>query len=247
MIAAGAPWAAVRSASGGAHFYFPSDPDRPQRSWQAARAGIDFRGDGGYIMLPPSRNRKGHYRRTDQRKLLSISDIPWAGPTACVRVGQIDGHYVVNPTTEQLTRSRMDLVVAGTREAVMMVECGAQTVSEEEIVSAIEFAHAQMQPIIDLIEQMRAEVGQEKFNFVAEGDLTVDLVPELAEKARAGGLRGALLTVKKKDRSARTKAVRDAIIAEYVPDAEAEGAAERQRHLVQVGAELLGGALGVFE
>ena len=158
---------------------------------------------------------------------LSVSDIPWAGPTACVRVGQVDGTFVVNPTAEQLTRSRMDLVVAGTRDAVMMVECGAQTVSEEEIVSAIEFAHAQMQPIIDLIEQMRAEVGQEKFNFVAEGDLTVDLVPELAEKARAGGLRGALLTVKKKDRSARTKAVRDAIIAEYVPDAEAEGAAER--------------------
>ena len=158
---------------------------------------------------------------------LSVSDIPWAGPTACVRVGQVDGTFVVNPTADQLTRSRMDLVVAGTRDAVMMVECGAQTVSEEEIVSAIEFAHAQMQPIIDLIEQMRAEVGQEKFNFVAEGDLTVDLVPELAEKARAGGLRGALLTVKKKDRSARTKAVRDAIIAEYVPDAEAEGAAER--------------------
>lgn len=158
---------------------------------------------------------------------LSVSDIPWAGPTACVRVGQVDGTFVVNPTAEQLTRSRMDLVVAGTRDAVMMVECGAQTVSEDEIVSAIEFAHAQMQPIIDLIEQMRAEVGQEKFNFVAEGDLTVDLVPELAEKARAGGLRGALLTVKKKDRSARTKAVRDAIIAEYVPDAEAEGAAER--------------------
>ncbi|MFD2610338.1 polyribonucleotide nucleotidyltransferase [Deinococcus taklimakanensis] len=158
---------------------------------------------------------------------LSVSDIPWAGPTACVRVGQVDGTFVVNPTAEQLTRSRMDLVVAGTRDAVMMVECGAQTVGEEEIVSAIEFAHAQMQPIIDLIEQMRAEVGQEKFNFVAEGDLTVDLVPELAEKARAGGLRGALLTVKKKDRSARTKAVRDAIIAEYVPDAEAEGAAER--------------------
>ncbi|ACO46832.1 polyribonucleotide nucleotidyltransferase [Deinococcus deserti] len=158
---------------------------------------------------------------------LSISDIPWGGPTACVRVGQVDGQFIVNPTADQLTRSRMDLVVAGTRDAVMMVEAGAQTVSEEDLVSAIEFAHAEMQGVIDLIERMRAEVGQEKFNFLAEGDLTQDLVPELAEKARAGGIRDALLTTKKKERSARTKAVRDAIIAGYVPDPNAEGAAAR--------------------
>ncbi|EYB67544.1 polynucleotide phosphorylase [Deinococcus phoenicis] len=158
---------------------------------------------------------------------LSISDIPWGGPTACVRVGQIDGEYVINPTADQLTRSSMDLVVAGTRDAVMMVEAGAQTVSEEALVGAIEFAHREMQGVISLIETMRAEVGQEKFNFVADGDLSVDLVPELAEKARTGGLRDALLTVKKKDRSSRTKALRDGIIAEYVPDAADEGAAER--------------------
>lgn len=125
---------------------------------------------------------------------LSISDIPWAGPTACVRVGQIDGQYVVNPTTEQLTRSRMDLVVAGTREAVMMVECGAQTVSEDDLVGAIEFAHAEMQGVIALIEQMRAEVGHEKFNFLAEEGPANDYVPELTEKAKAAGLRDALLT-----------------------------------------------------
>ena len=157
---------------------------------------------------------------------LTISDIPWAGPTACVRVGQIDGQFVVNPTTEQLGRSRMDLVVAGTREAVMMVECGAQTVSEEEIVGAIEFAHREMQGVIDLIEQMRAELGREKFNFLAEQDLAHDYVPELAEKARAGGLRDALLTHSKKDRSLKTKALRDGLIAGYAPDPEAEGAAE---------------------
>lgn len=157
---------------------------------------------------------------------LSISDIPWAGPTACVRVGQIDGQYVINPTAEQLTRSRMDLVVAGTRDAVMMVEAGAQTVSEEELVGAIEFAHKEMQGIITLIEQMRSEVGHEKFNFMEELDLAKDYVPELAEKAKAGGLRDALLTKGKKERSAKTKGLRDSIIAGYVPDPEAEGAAE---------------------
>ncbi|MHA0033601.1 polyribonucleotide nucleotidyltransferase [Deinococcus sp. PESE-38] len=157
---------------------------------------------------------------------LSVSDIPWAGPTACVRVGQIDGQYVVNPTTEQLTRSRMDLVVAGTREAVMMVECGAQTVSEDDLVGAIEFAHAEMQGVIALIEQMRAEVGHEKFNFLAEEGPATDYVPELTEKAKAAGLRDALLTHGKKDRSARLKALRNGLIESYVPDPTAEGSAE---------------------
>ncbi|MCD0160139.1 polyribonucleotide nucleotidyltransferase [Deinococcus sp. 6YEL10] len=158
---------------------------------------------------------------------LSISDIPWNGPTACVRVGQIDGQFVLNPTTDQLERSPLDLVVAGTREAVMMVEAGAQGASEEELVAAIEFAHAGMQGVIDLIETMRAELGQEKFNILAEGDLSTDLVPEVAEAARAAGLRDALLTVKKKDRGIRTKAVRDAVIAARVPNPDAEGAAEQ--------------------
>lgn len=158
---------------------------------------------------------------------LSISDIPWNGPTACVRVGQLNGQFVLNPTADQLERSSLDLVVAGTRDAVMMVEAGAQGASEEDLVAAIEFAHAGMQGVIDLIETMRAELGQEKFNFLADGDLSTDLVPEVAEAARAAGLRDALLTVKKKDRSARTKAVRDAVIAARVPDADAEGAAEQ--------------------
>ena len=158
---------------------------------------------------------------------LSISDIPWGGPTACVRVGQIGGQFVLNPTTDQMQRSTLDLVVAGTRDAVMMVEAGAQNASEEDLVAAIEFAHAGMQGVIDLIETMRAELGQEKFNILAEGDLSTDLVPGVAEAARAAGLRDALLTVKKKDRGIRTKAVRDAVIAARVPDADAEGAAEQ--------------------
>lgn len=160
---------------------------------------------------------------------LSISDIPWNGPTACVRVAQIGSDYVINPTVEQLSRSTMDLVVAGTKDAVMMVEAGAHSVSEEDLVGAIEFAHAGMQGVISLIETMKAELGQEKFNFLAlEGsDLSTDLVPELAEKAHAGGLKDALLTAGKKDRSARTKALRDGIIAGYEPDPDAEGAKER--------------------
>ena len=157
---------------------------------------------------------------------LMLSDIPWNGPTACVRVGQVGGEYVLNPTTDQLTRSTLDLVVAGTRDAVMMVEAGAQEVDEETLVGAIEFAHAGMQGVLDLIETMRAEMGREKFNILAEGDLSPDLVPELAEAARAAGLRDALLTVKKKERSANLKALRDRLIGERLGD-ETENADER--------------------
>ncbi|TDE87000.1 polyribonucleotide nucleotidyltransferase [Deinococcus sp. S9] len=158
---------------------------------------------------------------------LSLSDIPWNGPTACVRVGMIDGEYVINPTSDQLTRSSLDLVVAGTRDAVNMVEAGAQGVSEETLVGAIEFAHRELQGVLDLIETMRAEVGREKFNFLADSDLSTDLVPELSEAARAAGLRDALLTTKKQERSANLKALRERLIAERVPDPEAAGAAEQ--------------------
>ncbi|WP_034387887.1 polyribonucleotide nucleotidyltransferase [Deinococcus sp. YIM 77859] len=157
---------------------------------------------------------------------LSISDVPWQGPTACVRVGLVGGEYVVNPTADQLIRSSLDLVVAGTRDAVLMVEAGAQEVDEETLVGAIEFAHREMQGVLELIERMRAEVGREKLNVLAEGDLSADLVPELAEAARGAGLRDALLTVKKKERSANLKALRDRLIEERLPDGEVEGAEE---------------------
>ncbi|MEW6421699.1 MAG: polyribonucleotide nucleotidyltransferase [Deinococcota bacterium] len=158
---------------------------------------------------------------------LSVSDIPWQGPTACVRVGLVEGEYVVNPTADQLTRSSLDLVVAGTRDAVLMVEAGAQEVDEETLVGAIEFAHREMQGVLELIERMREEVGREKFNFLAEDDLSAHLVPELAEAAREAGLRDALLTAKKKERSANLKALRDRLIEERLPEGEVEGAEER--------------------
>lgn len=158
---------------------------------------------------------------------LSVSDIPWNGPTACVRVGRVDGSYVINPTGEQLARSEMDLVVAGTKDAVMMVEAGAGELGEELLVGAIEFAHREMQGLLDLIQRMRAEVGKEKFEPLIASDASKELVPDLAVAAREAGLREALLTPKKKDRSAALKALRDELIARFVPDPAAEDAAEK--------------------
>lgn len=96
---------------------------------------------------------------------VAISNIPWDGPVAAVRIGQIDGEFVVNPTYAELENSTLDLRVAGTKEALLMVEAGAQEISEEDVVLALELAHKEMQPIIDTINEMREKVGKEKSEY----------------------------------------------------------------------------------
>jgi len=93
---------------------------------------------------------------------LMISDIPWAGPVGAVRIGYIDGELIVNPGFSQMEESKLDLVVAGTKEAIAMVECGADEVSEQVMVEALELAHKSIQPIIETQEQMARELGKDK-------------------------------------------------------------------------------------
>ncbi|HVM30122.1 MAG TPA: polyribonucleotide nucleotidyltransferase [Candidatus Limnocylindrales bacterium] len=93
---------------------------------------------------------------------LTISEIPFLGPVAAVRVGRIGGELVLNPTISQLEESEIDLVVSGTRDAIMMVEAGAKLVSEDVMAEAIMFGHRSLAPIIDLQEQLREQVGKPK-------------------------------------------------------------------------------------
>ena len=93
---------------------------------------------------------------------LTISSIPFLGPVGAVRVGYIDGAFVTNPTVSQLADSTLDLVVAGTREAVMMVEAGAKILSESILADAIAYAHAELQHSIDLQEKLAATDGKPK-------------------------------------------------------------------------------------
>ncbi len=93
---------------------------------------------------------------------LTISDIPWAGPVGAVRIGRVDGEFVINPTFEQLAASNLDLRVAGTRDAILMVESGSDETSEEDMVAAINLAHQAIQPLVDVQEKMAAEVGKPK-------------------------------------------------------------------------------------
>ncbi len=96
---------------------------------------------------------------------LMLSGAPFEGPVAGVRVGQIDGELVVFPTTEQMSKSTLDLTVAGTKGAIMMVEAGASEVDEDTMIKAIELAHEAIQPVIKLQEEVVAAVGVKKKEF----------------------------------------------------------------------------------
>ena len=95
---------------------------------------------------------------------LAISDIPWDGPTGSVKVGMVDGEFIINPSLAQRERSTIDMTVAGTKEAIMMVEAGAQEVPEDVMLDAIMFAHEEIKKIVEFIDQIVAEVGKPKMD-----------------------------------------------------------------------------------
>lgn len=113
---------------------------------------------------------------------LSISDIPFDGPTGSVAVGYVDGEYVINPTEEQRAKSRINLVVSGTESAIMMVEAGADIVTENEMLNAILKGHEAIKEICKFINEITSEVGKEKSEYeVFKYD------EEIAEKVREFG------------------------------------------------------------
>ena len=96
---------------------------------------------------------------------LSISDIPWGGPTASVQVGLVDGKIIINPNAEQAKLSDMKLTVAGTEEQITMIECGAKEVSNDVMYDAIVTAHTEIKKICKFISEIKAEIGKEKFEY----------------------------------------------------------------------------------
>ena len=99
---------------------------------------------------------------------LTISDIPFYGPVGAVRVGYIGGELVINPTASEMDNSTLDLRIAGTREAILMVECGANEIPEDLMVEALDFGHKSLQPMIDLQIQMREALGKPKNENVSQ-------------------------------------------------------------------------------
>ncbi|MHB8806081.1 MAG: polyribonucleotide nucleotidyltransferase [Anaerolineaceae bacterium] len=115
---------------------------------------------------------------------LIISDIPWAGPVGAVRVGRIDGEFIVDPTFEQTEISDLDLRLAGTKDAILMVECGSNEVKEDDMVAAISFGHASIQSIIAIQEKMAAEVGKSKREVPLKA-IDTALIAQVYEKVAA--------------------------------------------------------------
>jgi polyribonucleotide nucleotidyltransferase len=134
---------------------------------------------------------------------LHISDVPWNGPVGAVRVGYINGEFVASPTIPEMAESTLDLRIVGTRDAIIMVEAGANEISEDMLVEALTFGHEAVQPIIDLQEEMRAAIGKEK-NAIETPE--TDLALAEAVKTRLGGrIREIVATTT--DRSGRNEAI----------------------------------------
>ncbi|HLE52069.1 MAG TPA: polyribonucleotide nucleotidyltransferase [Anaerolineales bacterium] len=158
---------------------------------------------------------------------LMISDIPWDGPVGAVRIGRIQGNFVVNPTFSEKAESDLDLRLAGTRDAILMVECGAEIVSEEVIVTALEFGHQAIQTLIDLQERLTAEVGKLKRTYLSFA-LDESLKVSVAEKATP-----ALeeLFGRPNDKTASYDAInslRDSLVAELSPEDDVKAGNVRQ-------------------
>lgn len=150
---------------------------------------------------------------------LSISSIPFKGPTGSVLVGLIDGEFILNPTAEQREKSKLHLVVSGTKDAVMMVEAGAQEVPEKVMLEAIMFAHDNIKKIVAFIEEIAAKIGKPKREvklFVINPEIN-DAVREYATEK----LLAAIRTVEKQERQANIDAVKEETLnhfAEIYPE-----------------------------
>jgi polyribonucleotide nucleotidyltransferase len=144
---------------------------------------------------------------------LGISDLPFLGPIAAVRVGKLEGQLVVNPENSQLAESEMDLVVAGSRDALVMVEGSAKEATEVEVLAALQFAHAQIQPLIDIQEDLIAKAGRPKREIPA-AESRDELDAQVREAAEAD-LREAVTIPTKAERYSRIAAVEREVVERF--------------------------------
>jgi polyribonucleotide nucleotidyltransferase len=164
---------------------------------------------------------------------LTISGIPFMGPVGGARVGVIDGAFVLNPTQEQMKTSDLDLVVAGTSDAVLMVESEAKELSEEQMLGAVMFGHAGFQPVIDAIIRLAERSSREPREFVAPDN---EKLYKAVKKSVEKDVRAAYAIAKKEERQEAVAKAKDKVVAALV-DAEkdtsptAQKVAEAFKHL----------------
>lgn len=147
---------------------------------------------------------------------MAISGIPFFGPLGAARVGYINDTYVLNPTASQLTETKLDLVVAATETAVMMVESEAQELSEEVMLGAVVYGHEQMQSVIKMINELAAEAGKEPWDWVAPEPDTA-LIEKVAKLA-ADDINAAFKIKAKGERSAKLDEIKSRVMAELITE-----------------------------
>ncbi len=157
---------------------------------------------------------------------LMISNIPFAGPVGAVRIGKVEGNFVVNPDEKDLLEhSDLDLVVAGSEEAILMVEAGANEVSEAEILDALDIAHSEIKKICQLQRDLAAKVGKDKTP--VQVPVVDEQILEAIRASHGRALDEATQVEDKLERQDATKAVEEAVLAQHAPAAP-EGAGEEQ-------------------
>ncbi|WFA09756.1 polyribonucleotide nucleotidyltransferase [Tissierella sp. Yu-01] len=165
---------------------------------------------------------------------LSISDIPFSGPTGAVHIGLVDGEFIVNPKADEREESEINLTVSGTKDAIMMVEAGANEVTEHTMLEAILTAHEEIKKICDFINDIVKECGKEKTEFKV-----FEPVPEIASEIKEYGterLIAAINTVEKQEREEKIAEVSDEItnvFLEKYPEAEKD-IAETIENIIKV-------------
>jgi polyribonucleotide nucleotidyltransferase len=181
----------------------------------------DLRNEVQVIVMPLSHDQENHADIPSiiaASAALHISDVPWGGPIGAVRIGLIDGEFVINPTIPMMENSALDLRVAGTADAIIMVEAGANEVDEETMVRALRFGHEAMQPLIRLQEEMRAQVGKPKREYVAAA-VNADLAREVEGKVQAEIASIISTKVERDERNAAIDLLRERLLEEYeTPD-----------------------------
>ncbi|OAH53808.1 MULTISPECIES: polyribonucleotide nucleotidyltransferase [Bacillaceae] len=163
---------------------------------------------------------------------LSVSDIPFEGPIAGVQVGRINGEFIINPSVEQAEESDIDLTVAGTKEAINMVEAGADEVPEEVMLEAIMFGHEEIKRLIAFQEEIVAKCGKEKHE-VALYENDQELEAKIRTMCESDMIR-AIQTVEKHARDEEIKKVKDAVKATLQEEGEEESVREASEILDKI-------------
>ena len=147
---------------------------------------------------------------------LSISDLPFMGPTGSVAVGLVDGEFVINPVSSQREKSLMDLIVSGTKDAIMMVEAGAHEVPEEQMLEAIMFAHEHIKQLVEFQEKIVEEIGKEKIEVLVE-----EIDSELESKVRdfaTDKIKEAVKAVEKQTRDDNLAKVEEEVLEHFAEE-----------------------------